>query len=145
MYESLLIINLATSLFMTGVIWFVQVVHYPLFGKVGVVDFSVYETAHTRLTTFIVGPPMLLETVTSLLLVRFCPIESVVIWLWIGLLLQLVLWLSTIFIQVPCHRQLEKGFNAEVHRRLVSSNWLRTIVWTLRSLLLLFLLYQSLA
>lgn len=30
----LLLLNLASALFMTGLIWFVQVVHYPLFERI---------------------------------------------------------------------------------------------------------------
>ena len=31
----LLLLHAAATLFMTGLIWFVQVVHYPLFARVG--------------------------------------------------------------------------------------------------------------
>src|SRR4028119_2428265 len=54
---------------MVGVIWFVQVVHYPLFSRVGPEKFSLYSEAHSRLTTYVVGPPMLVEAATALLLV----------------------------------------------------------------------------
>jgi hypothetical protein len=56
-----LLANLAATLFMVGVIWFVQVVHYPLFSRVGSEKFSLYPKAHSRLTTYVVGPPMLVE------------------------------------------------------------------------------------
>jgi hypothetical protein len=139
MYEALLLTNTATSLYMTGLIWFVQVVHYPLFERVGEGGFAEYEAWHTRLTTCVVGPPMLLETATSFLLVLFIPKSDVAIWLWIGLALQAAIWLSTLLLQVPCHQKLAGGFNVEVHRRLVLSNWIRTALWTLRSGILLFL------
>ena len=54
---------------MVGVIWFVQVVHYPLFSSVGPEKFTVYSEAHSRLTTYVVGPPMLVDVATALLLV----------------------------------------------------------------------------
>jgi hypothetical protein len=54
-----LLAHLAATLFMIGVIWFVQVVHYPLFSRVGPEKFSLYSEAHSRLTTYVVGPPML--------------------------------------------------------------------------------------
>ncbi len=54
-----LLAHLAATLFMIGVIWFVQVVQYPLFSRVGPEKFSLYSEAHSRLTTYVVGPPML--------------------------------------------------------------------------------------
>jgi hypothetical protein len=64
----LLLINTFCGLMLTGLIWFVQVVHYPLFHKVGVSGFSGYEKAHMRLTSFVVIPLMLGELVSALLL-----------------------------------------------------------------------------
>lgn len=56
-----LLAHVAATLFMVGVIWFVQVVHYPLFPRVGPEKFSLYLEAHSRLTTYVVGSPMLVE------------------------------------------------------------------------------------
>ena len=42
--------NLCASLFMTGVIWFVQIVHYPLFANVSRSAFAEYERRHANLT-----------------------------------------------------------------------------------------------
>ena len=56
-----LLANLGATLFMVGVIWFVRVVHYPLFSRVGGESFALYSEAHSRLTTYVVGSPMLVE------------------------------------------------------------------------------------
>ncbi len=50
----LFLLHLATTFFMLGVIWFVQVVHYPIFAKTGSTEFSGYEQTHTTLTTWVV-------------------------------------------------------------------------------------------
>ncbi len=42
----LLAVHLAATAAMTGLIWFVQVVHYPLFDLVGRAQFVGYEAAH---------------------------------------------------------------------------------------------------
>lgn len=60
---------------MVGVIWFVQVVHYPLFVRVGPSGFSTYSGAHSRLTGYVVGPPMLVEMATAIPLLVVRPIE----------------------------------------------------------------------
>lgn len=127
--------NLMATLYMTGVIWFVQVVHYPLFERVGTPQFAQYEQRHAALTTWVVAPAMLLEAATALLLVWFRP-TGVPAWqAWAGAALVALLWLSTAMIQVPCHNRLSQGFDPAVHQRLIASNWLRTVVWSLRSLL----------
>lgn len=45
---------------MVGIIWFVQIVHYPLFSFAGRVEFPMYEHEHRRRTTWVVLPPILL-------------------------------------------------------------------------------------
>jgi hypothetical protein len=52
---------------------------------------------------------------------------------WQGLALLAVVWLSTFLLQVPCHRRLERGFDAAAASRLVATNWIRTIAWSLRA------------
>ena len=60
--------HITATLYMTGLIWFVQIVHYPLFSRVGNAEFPAYEQRHTVLTTWVVGPPMLVEGITALIL-----------------------------------------------------------------------------
>lgn len=139
----LFLVHLGSSLFMVGLIWFVQVVHYPLFASVGSLEFLSYEQRHTALTTWVVAPPMLTEGVTAVLLIWFRP-TGVPEWaVWSGLALLGVIWLSTAFIQVPCHELLSKRFEPVVHRRLVSTNWLRTAAWSLRGGLMLWMAWSS--
>ena len=137
---TLLLIHAAATLYMTGLIWFVQLVHYPLMAKVGTEGYRDYQLAHERLTTWAVGPPMLVELLCAVWLV-IAPPPDIAPWLaYFGLALVAVLWLSTAFLQVPRHRQLESGFNETAHRRLVQTNWLRTAVWSLRGVLALWMI-----
>ncbi len=132
---TILSIHVAATLFMTGLIWFVQIVHYPLLARVGREGFVEYEAAHARLTTLVVGPIMLLEAATGVLVVLAPPAELPSWSVWSGAGLILVIWTSTAFLQVPQHRMLTAGFDCAAHRRLVSSNWLRTAAWTARACL----------
>ena len=124
------------TLFMTGLIWFVQLVHYPLFGRVGETDFAAYEAQHTRRTGLLVGGPMLLELGLAAVL-AWSPGGTAA---WCGLGLLGIIWLSTAVSQVPMHRRLEKGFDQAVHRRLVVGNWIRTIAWSIRGVLAILML-----
>jgi hypothetical protein len=131
--------QLGSTLYMTGLIWFVQVVHYPLLGATGFAEFPAYEKRHMALTTWVVGPPMLVEGATAVLLFWFRPPGVTTGQLWAGLLLGAVVWLSTAFLQVPCHEALAGGFDPAVHQRLVWTNWVRTAAWSLRGLLVLWM------
>jgi hypothetical protein len=124
------------TLFMTGLIWFVQVVHYPLFNRVGKADFTAYEQQNTRRTGWVVGGPMLLELGLAAAL-AWSPGGTAA---WCGLGLLGIIWLSTAVGQVPVHRQLLRGFDEAAHRRLVRGNWVRTIAWSLRGVLAVLML-----
>ena len=122
--------SLASSWFMAGLIWIVQVVHYPLFGRVGREGFAAYESAHARLITPIVGPAMLVELVSSLALLAARP-RGMPAWAaWAGVALVGIAWLSTAFVQVPLHGTLARGFDEDAHARLVATNWVRTFAWS---------------
>ena len=123
------------TLAMVGVAWQVQLVHYPLFDRVAPDRFAGFERDHQRLIGRVVGPLMLLEASTALLLVLLRPERIPAAAAWSGLLLVGLLWASTWLVQVPLHARLAKGFDAEAHRRLVASSWLRTGTWSLRGLL----------
>lgn len=130
-------LNLASTFFMAGLIWFVQVVHYPLMSAIGTTKFAGYHALHTRWTGLVVVPPMLLEAATTIYLVwPSCPgVDRLTAFT--GLVLVALIWISTFALQVPCHERLADGFDAQVHRRLVRSNWLRTVSWSARAALVL--------
>jgi len=142
--RSLLLVHLASTLFMIGVIWFVQVVHYPLMGLIAPEDVSRYEQAHTRLTMWMVGPPMLAELASGVLLLWIRPAAVSSLQAWTGIALLAVTCCSTQFVQIPCHARLSQAFDPAVHRRLVRTNWVRTVAWSLRGLLVLWMLWNVL-
>jgi hypothetical protein len=53
----LLLANFGVALFMTGVIWYVQMAHYPLFANVGRQAFAEYHLLHNSATTLVVALP----------------------------------------------------------------------------------------
>ncbi|GAB4427407.1 MAG: hypothetical protein Kow0031_07440 [Anaerolineae bacterium] len=137
MAKLIFLANLGATLYMVGLIWFVQIVHYPLFSEVQRPDFGTYEALHSQLTTLVVMPPMLIELGTAILLLWFRPAQLPGWSVWLGLALVLLIWASTFFLQVPQHTTLAAGFDDAAHRFLVISNWLRTAAWSLRGLLVL--------
>ncbi len=128
---------LASTLFMTGLIWFVHVVHYPLFARVEAGAFARYHADHTRTTTYVVLIPMVLELVTSAYLIAGRPEGTGPGLAWLGLALVLISWAATFFLSVPSHDRLALGFDAGVHRSLVRTNAVRLASWTAHSAILL--------
>ncbi len=128
-FEQLALLQLLPTLFMAGVIWFVQFVHYPLFGDVDQQAFVRYEAHHTTRTTWVVLPPMVAELALAFILALRAPAGQHFL-AWTGAALAVAIWLSTFLLQVPCHRRLSQGFEAAIHQRLVRGNWLRTALWT---------------
>ncbi|WP_372895234.1 hypothetical protein [Stieleria sp.] len=131
------LINLVATWYMVGLIWMVQVVHYKLFDRVGEAEFARYETDHSTLITPIVGLPMLVEIATAGMLLAFVP-AGIPRWVLVAAFIAVVaIWLSTALVQVPCHNRLtQNGFTQADYQLLVGSNWIRTILWTARGLLL---------
>ena len=139
-----LIANVLATAVMVGVIWTVQLVHYPLFSAVGEGEFVAYHSEHVKLITLIVGPAMLVELMTALALVAQPPRGVGVAPMIAGLVLVGVAWGVTAVFSVPMHNALAGGFDAKAHSALVSTNWLRTLAWTARGGLMAWALWRVL-
>lgn len=122
---------------MVGLIWTIQLVHYPLFSRIEPGRFAAYEAGHTNRMGRLLALPATTEVVTGALLVWHRP-PTVPLWLVIlaGGILALT-WIVTLLVQVPIHAKLAGGFDAATISRLIRLNWVRTAAWTLRGLLML--------
>lgn len=140
---TLALANFAANLFMLGLIWFVQIVHYPLFASTGRADFARYQSRHASLTTLVVAPPMFVELFATFALVAMAhgklPHSATLS----SAVLVAAIWGSTAFLQVPCHNALQNGFDEATHRFLVNSNWIRTVAWTAKAALSSYLLWKA--
>lgn len=47
-----------------------------------------------------------------------------------GLGLVAAIWATTGLVQVPLHRRLSRGHDPSAIRRLITTNWIRTVLWT---------------
>jgi hypothetical protein len=130
-----LVAQAAATWFLTGLIWIVQVVHYPLFAMADRAAYPAFAAAHGRLITLVVGPPMLIEAALAAWLVVERPAAVPAWWAAAGLGLVVVIWVSTAALQVPMHARLSGGFDAHALHLLVSTNWIRTAAWSLRAIL----------
>lgn len=132
-YEFLFLTNACSGFFMTGLIWFVQVIHYPSFKEQGTDHFHHLHHLHVLRTGFVVIPVMLAELGTSVVLSTY---DSELFLIdRIGLGLVILIWLSTFLLQVPIHNKLRKSFEIRLITRLVRTNWIRTMLWSVKALL----------
>lgn len=144
----LLLAHAFATAVMLGVIWTCQLVHYPLFARVGRDAFVGYESEHMTRITWIVAPMMGLELITGGLLVVMPP-AGLAAWNlgWapaVGAALISINWISTFLFQGPTHMALRaKGLEEKRVAFLVSSNWVRTVSWTLRAALVLLMLLAA--
>lgn len=125
------VIHAAATLMMAGLIWFVQLVHYPMLGRYE--RFTDAHREHMRRTTWVVAPLMTAEALSAVMLAVLCwsgPGRGVTL---AGLGLLAMVWGSTVFVQVPCHARLRHGNDEATLRRLVRTNWVRTAGWSARS------------
>lgn len=140
----LLLIQIAATFFMTGVIWYVQVVHYPLFDRVGTSSFAQYEANHCRLTTFVVAPAMVIEAFAAVLFIGVHPPQISTGGVMLGAAAVFLIWISTALLSVPYHEALSTGFSSAAYSALCGYNWIRTAAWTARSGLLVWWLVKLL-
>jgi hypothetical protein len=128
--NDLLLAQIFACMFMTGLIWLVQIVHYPSFRFISTIEFSKFESFHASKISWLVIPAMLIELFAALFLFA----ENSGSWLnrW-NILSVILVWASTFFLSAPLHSQLAVGFSATAIDRLVLTNWPRTILWSARS------------
>jgi hypothetical protein len=139
MFEIICLIQLITCAFLTGLIWVIQLVHYPSFHYVDRKKFLAFNQYHQAAITVIVLPMMIFELFSAMALFYLYPKQPI---LQISLLLVIIIWLSTFFLSVPCHNKLLKEKKSETIKTLVKTNWIRTVAWSIRLGLASYLVYQ---
>lgn len=132
------------TLAMFGLMWTVQTVVYPQFRSVPAADFAAYAADHNT------------RIVTALLLLA--PAEVIFAgWLWLdtpgplnrtlvffsGALLALA-WVSTALYFGPFHGRFQGDYDLAEINKLISTNWVRTALWTARAGLASWFLWQIL-
>ena len=138
-----LLVNVAAVLFMAGFIWTMQLVHYPLFDRVGADAFPAYETAHNRLFFLVAGPGVLLTLITGVLLLFVRPAQAPLWAALLGLLLFALISASTALLQAPQHAVLSGGLDRGAYEFLLRTNWIRTTAWSAYGLLGLWMVWQT--
>ena len=130
----MLILHLIATSVMVGVIWIIQLVHYPSFHFVELKQYTAFQRFHMSRISFVVIPAMLTEIFTLILIViSMDQIDSLVL---ASAILLIFIWLMTAVFFSGVHQKLTLGYDQTVVDKLVKLNWGRTLFWTLRLLLI---------
>jgi len=132
--DLLFFLNVISAFLLTGVIWTIQIVHYPSFHYIDKLSFTNFHHFHERRISIIVMPLMLIELTTSTVL-YINNMSSIVFAL--NLLIVVLIWCSTFFVQVPIHSILSEKKDKKLIEKLVNTNWIRTFLWSMRMLLII--------
>tara|TARA_B110000495_G_scaffold197965_1_gene209043 strand:- start:1512 stop:1895 length:384 start_codon:yes stop_codon:yes gene_type:complete len=124
---------------MLGLIITTQVVSYPMFHFVNKNNFSTYHNNYVNYVSTVVIPTMVLELGFSILL--FLIYKSISFF--IPLFINIMILITTYFIQVPIHNILGQKFNKQAIDRLIKTNWLRTLLWTVKVFLLVLIILKE--
>jgi hypothetical protein len=137
---------LLLAIYNMGCMTTLQLQHYGIYPAVGQEHFAAYVRANNRAATWPTIVPALLLLLSSVMLVVqrpgfVWPSEAVA-----GLGLNLVALLSTFVWQRPLHSRLaESGYDDATVRRLIATNWIRTIGHWLIALLATTILLRLIA
>lgn len=140
----ILLTALAFSFYAMCLIWYTQLITYPLYALVAPADFPRFYAAYNVYLLLPLAPTLLVLLASAALI--FVRPAGVPAWtVWAGLALELFFWGWTAVAVAPLHGRLtDGGYNAQVIRDLVSMNWPRTAAWTAHGLLLLWSAWTAL-
>ena len=131
--ELLFILHVGATLALVGLIWVVQLAVYPLYGHVAAGPFGRYHEAWCARITWVVAPLFAFEGLGAAALVFGGAPPALAVdpkLALLGFATFVANALSTAFVQVPLHARLSRSFDPATHARLVRTNWLRTVLWT---------------
>ena len=132
-FELLLKVNFISTSIMVGVIWVIQLLHYPSFHFINDQKYIEFQHFHMQRISFIVVPVMLIEVASALLLAYFFGSSLTIILL----ALVLCIWGITFIFFTNMHHKLTEGYDHSIVDRLVKINWFRTALWSIRLIILL--------
>ena len=139
----LILITFALVFYGLGAASVESFVNYPTWPLIGANEFRAY---HRALSPLIIGYmviPMLVTTLLTILLVWMRPAGIPRWMIWLAIVLQLIVWISTVTIQLPIQGQLSaNGLSLPLIERLrMTSFWFRRVPHTANAILFLWMMF----
>lgn len=137
----LFVIHLVSTSFMVGVIWIVQLVHYPTFLFIDEQKSNDFQKFHMSRISYIVMPAMTTELFSGIYIYIYSNMAIDSNLFLLALTILLINWIITALVFVKMHNKLLINYKIEIISLLVKWNWLRTLLWSVRLILLLRMAY----
>ena len=137
MLDDLLTTHLTSTSIMVGVIWVIQLVHYPSFKYVNESDYIIFQKYHMSNISYIVFHIMFTELTTAIL-IFFSGEKS--FFFMLSLICLFLIWVITGVLFTKFHNILQKGKDLKMIEKMIKANWMRTLLWTLRLIMIFFVI-----
>ena len=137
---SITLLQLLVTWAMAGMMWFAQIVHYPLYRKIKE-GFTDYKRSYIRRASILIGFLMLIEAITAFALIEIFPDGAQRDLLNINIVLLVLIWLVTFLFQINFSQKLTVNYSQKKVKILIQSNWIRTFLWTIKGCVMVVITY----
>ncbi len=128
-------IHLISTSMMVAIIWIVQILHYPTFKFVDRKKYEDFQDFHMKRISYLIIPIMLVEICSGVMVLILD--SSLYSPFGISIMLLIFIWVLTVLLFSKVHSYLLKGYDEDSINKLISLNWIRTISWTVRLIILM--------
>ena len=137
MFDNPLMIHIISTSIMVGVIWVIQLVHYPSFKYVNESDYIIFQKYHMSNISYIVFPVMFTELITALIILFFGEKSLFFV---LSLIYLFLIWIITGVLFTKYHSILKEGKDLMIIEKMIKANWIRALLWTMRLIMILFVI-----
>ena len=128
-------IHLISTSMMVAIIWIVQILHYPTFKFIDQKKYEEFQDFHMKRISYIIIPIMLVELSSGVIVLIID--SSLYTPFGVSLMLLIFIWILTALLFSKVHTYLLKGYDEDSINKLIGLNWIRTVSWTIRLIILL--------
>lgn len=132
--NDIFMVHLISTSIMVGLIWLIQVVHYPSFLFIDIEKYSKFQKFHMSRISYVVIPIMMIELLSGVYLFLFYTFS---IYLIIELFILAITWILTGLFFSRMHTELVEKFNKNIINKMINLNWFRTCFWSIRLVILM--------
>ena len=139
--SSVFILHLVSTSIMVGVIWIIQLVHYPTFLFIDKQKYMKFQEFHMSRVSYIVMPTMIAELFSGIYILLYNNILMLNTFFLLASFSLFLNWVITALVFVKIHNGLLIKYEKKIILLLVKLNWLRTILWSLRLVFLTIIIF----
>ena len=130
----IILLHAIVTFLLTGLIWVIQLVHYPMFQFLDSQAYSKAMSFHQQRISIIVVPLMLFELLSGVYLAH-AQWSSLARFHSINIALIVIIWIHTFGLMVPFHKNIPIQPNHELLKKTLCHHWIRTLSWSVKSIL----------